>query len=139
MVAIATVKAALAAVLEQVAGIRKAAYRVPRSLAPADLPLALVLTGPATYEAVGAPTAADLQTRTYLVRLFVAHISAGADGEIEAAVEPFFQSVPAALAADPRLGRTVLQARVVRDEGVRTLEFIAQEYLGTQFHVEVRT
>jgi hypothetical protein len=69
----------------------------------------------------------------------VAHISAGVSGEIEALVEPFLESVPAALAANPRLNRTVLRARVVRDSGVRTLPFQREEYLGTEFSVEVET
>jgi hypothetical protein len=139
MVAIAEVKMALAAVLETVPGIQKVKYRVPRAIAAGDMPLGLVMTGPATYSAVGAATDVDLPTRTYLVRLYVAHISAGVSGEIEALVEPFLESVPAALAANPRLNRTVLRARVVRDSGVRTLPFQREEYLGTEFSVEVET
>lgn len=139
MVAIASVKAAIASILGGVSGIRSAVYRVPRSIAAAELPLALVLTGPATYDAAGPPTDVDLPTRTYVIRLYVAGIGAGADGEIEALVEPFLISVPAALAANPRLNRTAMQALVVRDDGVRVLSFQGQEYLGTQFDVEVKT
>lgn len=129
----------MASTLANVDGIESAEYRVPRSIAAADLPLALVLTGPASYSAVGALTDVDLPTRTYIVRLYVAAIAAGADGEIEALVEPFFDSVPAAIAANPRLTRTCLGARVIRDTGVGVLNFAGQAYLGTEFSVEVKT
>jgi hypothetical protein len=139
VVTVTAVKAAIVAVLDTIEGLARNEYRVPRSIARADLPLGLVMTGPATYDAVGTDTDVDLPTRIYRIRIYVAPISAGADGEIEALVEPFFGSVPAAFAADPRLGRTVLRAKITRDQGVKTLPFAQQDYIGTEFDLEVRT
>ena len=139
MVTITEVKAAIVDVLDTIDGLERNEYRVPRSITRADLPLGLVLTGPATYDAVGTGTDVDLPTRTYRIRIYVAQIAQGADGEIEALVEPFFVSVPAAFRVDPRLDHTVLRATILRDSGVKTLPFAGQEYIGTEFDLEVRT
>ena len=130
-------KAALAAVLATATGIVRAEAYAPRSIAAADLPCALVFTGPATYDDYGPDPNARRVTRTYTVRVYVTPIAGGLNGEAEAAVEPFFDAVRDVLAASPTLNRTVLQARLLRDNGVQVFNYAGSDYLGCELQAQV--
>lgn len=143
---IADIKTALQTILASVDGINRTYAYPPRSVPVSDLPAAVVFTGPAQYDNQVLGRMNRLETRTFLVRVYVKPIAAGIDGEAEQAVEPFLRSVPAAF--QNRLGLPgedgkdlpfVQQATASSDQGVRVMEHNGDNFLGAEVRIEVET
>lgn len=138
MATLTQIKARLAAIAAGISEVQRAAANAPYSLAAADLPFCGIFSGPAQYAGVGPASEADLETRVYMLRFYVRTYGSGIDGEAEALCEPFFESVPAAFAADPRLGRLVLDSTLLSDSGVVRLYYGGAYFIGIEFRLQVR-
>ncbi|HNT77559.1 MAG TPA: hypothetical protein PKH77_21295 [Anaerolineae bacterium] len=132
------IKTALATVLAAITGVRRVYTTAPNSLPPSDLPAWVIYTGPATY-AVRGYGIYDGETRRYTLRLYVLPLQEGIPGEAEAACEPFFTRVRAALDPDNRLNQLVgiLELTLLGDQGVSVLNLGGSAYLGIEFTLEV--
>lgn len=135
---ITQVRAAIAAVLAGVSGIKRIYTTAPNSLPPADLPAVAIYAGPATYAERGFGIN-DGETRQYLIRLYVKPVQQGIPGEAEVECEPFFAPIRAAFPPGDRLGRLAgsLEAFLTGDQGVGRLPLGGSFYLGVQFTLEV--
>lgn len=144
---IADIKAALAALVGAVSGVARAYAYPPRNLPLSDLPAAALFTGPGQYDSATLGRMSRIERRTFLLRLYVAPIAQGIDGELEKVVEPFLRTIPAAL--DGRLGLDdpdtgdplpwVQQVTAQNDQGVSVLQYAGESFLGAEFRVEVET
>lgn len=135
---IETVKSKLATIEAEIAGIQRAYVNAPRRISAADLPCFVNFTGPGQYSGVGPSSENNLQTRTYLLRLYVRGQGSGIDGEAESACLSFFESVPAKFASYPRLQRSVMYSRMVSDSGISLLRYGDEAFVGIEFRLEVR-
>ncbi len=137
MATITTVKTAIGALLSDITGIRRVYATAPNSLAPADLPSAVVYTGAGVYAERGYDLRGE--TRQYFIRVYVLSLQQGIPGEAESACEPFLVSVRAAFVDGARLNRLidVLEARLVGDQGISVLILGGVSYLGVEFTLEV--
>lgn len=142
---VSTVKSRLATIALAVSGVKRAYANAPQSLPDSDLPILVVFTGAATYTPLGETLAEE--TRTYLLRLYVAPVQAGYDGEAESRVEPFLTSARAKYLSHPLLGNGakdsalpfVTRAAWGGDGGVMVLPYAGQNYIGAEFRVNVTT
>jgi hypothetical protein len=144
-VSVATVKARLALIQAAISGVGRAYAQAPRKLPAADLPVFINFTGAATHDwrIVGSDT--DRETRTYLMRLYVAPLPQGAPGGIEEQCEPFFERVWAAFAARPGLEHPesrahldgVQSATLLGDGGVIVTGYSGVMYVGIEFRLQV--
>jgi hypothetical protein len=137
---VATVKAQLATLQEQIAGVNRAYVQGPLSLPATDLPAFVNYTSAATHEwrVLGAET--DRETRQYLMRLYVCTAQDGIEGEAERRCEPFFASVRNFFAAHLSLGqlRFVEIATLLGDSGVRgDLAYAGEQFIGIEFRLQV--
>lgn len=140
---VSTIKTRLTTIALAVSGVKRAYVNAPQALPDSDLPILAVFTGPATYTPLGETLAEE--TRTYLLRLYVAPVQAGYDGEAESKVEPFLTSVGATYRSHPLLGNGtkdsalpfVTRAAWGGDGGVMVLPYAGQIYIGAEFRVNV--
>ncbi len=136
-----TVKAALATLQAQIAGVTRAYEDAPYSLPPSDLPAFVNFAAAAGYDY----RAADVEgyvivTREYRMRLLVAAVQTGIPGEAEALCKPFFTSVPVYFFARPSLGGVsmVQMARIVADGGIQAFPWGQNEaHIGIEFRLQV--
>jgi hypothetical protein len=147
MLTISTVKTRLSYIQAAISGVKRAFVDAPMSLAEADLPLFCTFLGPATndYEEFG--DGEVLSARDYLMRLYVAPVQSGEDGEAEKAVETFVAPVYAAFQARPGLssattGHTaplagVMKSWIISDNGAAVLPFAGVNFLGVEFRLRV--
>lgn len=134
---IADIKNALQSILAAVEGVNRAYAYAPASLPPGDLPAAIPFTGQAQYSRSGYQTNPS-PDRTFTINLYGKQVGQGIDGEAERLLEPFLERIPAALAANPRLGlENVWLATLQRDSGVVVLTFAEEKYIGVAFTVLV--
>lgn len=147
MSTITQIKESLAAVVAGVSGIRQSLAYVPRSLPPGDLPVSVIFTGPGRFTPAVLGRANRLETRTFLVRVYVKPIAQGLDGEAEKAAEPFLRSLPAAFDGregliDPGSGEYlawVQQVTNIGDQGIAVLNLGGEAYVGVELRLEVET
>lgn len=142
---VATIKPRLAVIQAGITGVKRAFAQAPGSLPPGDLPLFANFTGAArhNWQIIGHDQ--DLETRNYLMRLYVRPVGQGIDGEAERLCEPFFVSVRDAFASRPGLGLGVAgshlagvqQAVFLGDSGVSVLRYSGQDFIGIEFRLEV--
>ena len=136
---VSTVKARLAEIEEEIAGINQAYAQAPLSLPASDLPAFVNFAGQSTHDWRIAGSDTDSETRLYLLRLYVAPLSTGQPGEIERLCEPFLTSVRDAFAARPSLGRltSVQMAVFLGDGGPAVLLYGGTRYVGVEFKLQV--
>lgn len=137
MATITATKTAIGTLLSGVSGIKRVYTTAPNSLPPADLPAAVIYTGPGVYTERGYNQRGE--TRQYIVRLYVLSLQQGVPGEAESLCEPFLVSVRAVFVDGGRLSRLtgVLEARLTGDQGVSVLVLGGVSYLGIEFALEV--
>lgn len=148
---VASVKNRLAAICASIEGIA-GADRSPRSLARADLPYVVVLTGEAQRLTGrdGQRGAADhvVVRRVYRLALIVKAWATGVEAEAEEACEPFFERFEDAFANRPSLHlgddtssslAGVLDAWLGNDTGVINIELAEKAYAGVMFDLWVDT
>ncbi len=139
MPAIADIKTRLAEIQAAIPGILRTHAQAPAALN--DLPAFVNFTGAAQMRAQGANYRQE--NRVFLMRLYAVHVQSGIDGEAERALEPFFESVPAAFLSHPSLGMNgnllpgILQTDFMGDNGVQVFEFAGERYLGVEFRLSV--
>lgn len=135
---VATVKAALAVLQVQIAGVQKAYAQAPNSVTAGDMPLFVNLTGAATYDREEGEDY-DKETREYRMFLYVCPQMTGIPGEGEALCEPFFPLVRDFFSSRPSLGGVtdVLTSRPTGDGGVQILRFGDTPYIGIEFKLDV--
>lgn len=142
---VATVKTRLAAIQETISGVKRAYAQPPLSLPASDLPAMVNFAGAATHEWRVAGNDVDLETRAYLMRLYVAPLTTGVPGEMERLCEPFFVSVRDMFAARPGLGLgtkgshlTGVQLAILQgDSGVSVMTYGGAQYVGVEFRLQV--
>lgn len=137
MATITATKTAIGTLLSGVTGIKRVYTTAPNSIAPADLPAAVIYTGPSVYVERGYNTRGE--TRRYAVRIYVLSFQQGVSGEAESLCEPFLLAVRAAFVDGGRLSRLsgVLEARLTGDQGISVLVLGGVSYLGIEFALEV--
>lgn len=142
---IADVKERLASIVLETPGIKRAYACAPQSLPDSDLPLVVIFTGVSIWSTISDGLAEE--TRTYLIRLYVAPIQSGYDGEAERRVEPYLDTLRAAILKHPHLGNSLTGETLpgVRecvyngDTGIAVLPYAGQNYLGAELRVNVST
>lgn len=135
---ISSVKTALKTTLTGVTNLKTIYATAPATLANADLPALVIFAGAGQYTRQGFITAQAENQREYQLNLYVKPIVAGKYGEAEAALEPFFAGIAAALGAAPRLGSAdVLDAVLTGDDGPAVMNYGNVDYLGAIFRVKV--
>lgn len=140
---VSTVKTRLADIGLTISGVKRAYANAPQSLPDSDLPILAIFTGSATLAPLGQTLAEEI--RTYLLRLYVAPVQAGYDGEAEKKVEPFLTGARAVYLSHPLLGNGAKDSTlpfVTRvawggDGGVMVLSYAGQNYIGAEFRVNV--
>lgn len=135
----ADIKTALANIMAGVSGIKRSFAYAPASLPAGDLPAAVVFSGKAIYKRQGYQTS-PTPDRTFMVMLYVKPLGQGIDGEAERLCDPFFDRIPAAIAASPRLGLdSVMLSTLKTDSGAARLSYNGQvdAYLGASFEIFV--
>lgn len=142
---VATVKARLAVIQVGITGVKRAFAQAPGTLPPGDLPLFANFTAAARHNWQIIGDDQDLETRLYLMRLYVRELGQGIDGEAERLCESFFTSVRDTFAARPGLGlgtagshlAGVQLAVFLGDSGVSVLRHNGQDFIGIEFRLEV--
>ena len=147
MLALNDIKTRLTEIQAAITGVKKAFIDSPPSLAEADLPLFLNFTGPATTDYAMYGDGEALQTRDYLMRMYVTPVQAGESGEAEKAVEALIPAIYGAFFARPGLSGTAMghtaplagirEATIISDTGVSVFTFAGAQYLGTEFKIRV--
>jgi hypothetical protein len=138
-VSVATVKAQLATIQGAITGVKKAYPRRPNGLASANLPAFLNYVGPAQHDWESQGENNGLETRLYLMRLFIRPINSGAPGDPEADTEVWFARVRDTFSARPSLQGLigVVEAVFVGDSGEIVLEYGGELYKGIEFKLQV--
>lgn len=141
---VAAIKDRLKTIQETITGIQRAYDNGPKGLPPSDLPCFVNFTGPATddWRALGSDH--DVETRLYVMRLYVRPDTSGIDGEAEAACEPFFPLVRDTFASRPMLGLGQINtglagvdAVFLGDQGTQLLRYDGVDYIGVEFRLQV--
>jgi hypothetical protein len=144
------VKSRIAAICRTIEGVA-GADRSPRSLANAQLPFVVVLTGESTRQSGrdGEPGASDMLIvrRLYRLALIVKSWGRGVEGEAEELCEPFFERFEETFVRRPSLQLTdnstplpgVLDAWLSGDTGVINIELGGVGYAGVMFDLWVET
>lgn len=136
-----TIKTRLAYIQKnRIAGVKRAFAQPPTSLNRLDLPAFANFTGPAQHNWVILGSDTDQETRTYLMRLYVAAIQQGvAPGEAERLCEPFFPLVQTVFSARPGLEQLtgVQVAALLGDSGVTVLTLGGDQFVGIEFRLQV--
>jgi hypothetical protein len=145
-VSVSAVKERLAVIQRQVSGVARAFAHAPASLPPGDLPAFLNFTAAGTpdWSALGARYGQE--NRLYIMRLFVAPLGQGIDGEKERLCEPFLESVRDTFAGAPGFGLDSLDSQLpwveavfLGDQGVSKLIHGGDEFIGIEFRAQVKT
>jgi len=143
---VATVKERLAVIQRQVPGVARAYAHAPGVLPPGDLPAFLNFTGPAVQDWLTLGASYGSESRTYIMRLFVAPLGQGIDGEIERKCEPFFESVRDTFASAPGFGLDAIDSQLPwveaifsGDQGVSVLAHGGEQFAGIESRVTIRT
>lgn len=140
-----TVKARLAQIQAGITGVKRAFSHGPGAMPPGDLPCFVNFTGPARHDFLLAGNDQDIETRTYIMRLYVRPVGQGIDGEAERLCEPFFPRVRDIFAGRPGLGlgttgshlAGVQRAIFLGDSGTSVLRYNGQDFIGIEFRLEV--
>lgn len=146
MTTIELIKQRLAEIGGSVPGVTRAYAEAPQALPPADLPLMLVLAGGVSGFTVLGETLAE-ENRNFKLRLYVAPIGQGYDGDAEKQVEPFLTEVRDTFVAHPALGNSLAGGVIpfvekmtwLGDSGIAVVPFGGENFLGAEFNVSVRT
>ena len=133
------VKTKLAEIEAAITAVKKTFAQAPHSLSAADLPAFVNFTGAATHDWRAGGSEVDIETRTYLLRLYVKPVGDGMAGEGERVCEPFFAGVRDYLAARPGLERLtgVQLATLVGDGGVQVFQYGGLQFYGIEFRLQV--
>ena len=138
---IATTYAKIVDLVEATSGIKTAPDALLGSIPPTDLPLALTLAGPATWneQAVGLYR----QVRTYTINVYVQPVGEGItpDEGYKACLTPLY-NLGRTFVQNPTLDGTVDQIGVgeraaFSDSGVRVLTYAGQDYHGFAVTLQV--
>jgi len=141
-VSVATVKARLAEIQADIAGVTHAFAQGPNVINAGDMPLFINLTRAATIDW---QQGSDLgfESRLYLMQLYVLPFGQGVPGEGERLCEPFFPLVRDTFAARPSLEQLlgVQETTFMGDGGVTALRYpLGSDSLfwGIEFRLQVR-
>lgn len=137
------VRQRLAEIQSGIVGVRRAYVWAPQSLADTDLPAFCTFAGPATVNSTSETFVEE--TRTWLMRLYIKPVLQGIDGEAEKAVEPFLERVRDAFLSHPLLGKNIRDSVLpwirktawLGDSGIQVLSYAGQNYLGSEFRLNV--
>lgn len=140
-----SIKSRLAELERTVPGIKRAYTNAPASLPPVDLPIFCNLVGPATYTKLGETLLEE--TRLFYARLYVKSIQGGIDGEAEAAVTEHLIAVRDMFISHPHLGKGTVgsaldfveNSEYLGDGGVMVMQFSGDQFLGSEFRINVTT
>jgi len=99
-----TIKAQLPLLWMQIPGIKNALENAPNSLIGLDLPLALSFPGSARYDKAKIGNNMIVETRNWLMRLYVAPVQSGVPGEAESLPSQYIWPVAEFFNARPSLG-----------------------------------
>jgi hypothetical protein len=139
------IKSRLALIQEQIEGVRRAYTYGPDTLPPGDLPLFVTFIGPAQDDWKNWGADYDMETRQFLMRLYVMEEGAGITGESERNVTPFLERVRDMFAARPGLGTGVvgtqlagvMEAQFMGDKGISILPYGGDGFIGAEFTLQV--
>lgn len=134
---VASLYATLVTTVGGSSGIAKCPTELPASLNANDLPVALVLAGPAQWNAHA--IGLRRQIRTWTVRVFVKPVALGigVDEGYKACFAPL-NALGHTFLADLSLGNTIDEIRQpFQDSGVKVLEYGNIEYHGFEFSLDI--
>lgn len=142
-----TIKTRLTEIARTVPNIKRADVEAPAALPLTDLPYVNNFVGPVTdFSKIGDELA--VETRSYVLRLYVKPAQSGYDGEAEKAVEPFLISFRDVFLSHPSLGLGTDSSDIdfvekmdwLGDGGVMVFPIGEKEkILGTEFRISVKT
>lgn len=158
MTTLSEVKTRLARIQGNIEGVIRAEANAPKGLPGTDLPMFINFTGGSSFEesGEGADETFGIESRTLLMRLYVAPIQSGVvDGEAEAACEPFLERVRDEFLSRSGLGlwgivdedefdvdedgplETLTGSQWLGDSGPVVMRYAGQEYTGIEFRLRV--
>ncbi|MCB0207711.1 MAG: hypothetical protein KDJ52_00185 [Anaerolineae bacterium] len=140
---VATVKARLVTIQQNITGVLTAYAQGPNSLSAANMPLFVNLTRKAEVDWKVFGSDMGLETRLYAMQLYVMPFGQGVPGEAEEACELFFPLVRDTFAARPSLEQLlgVQEATFLGDSGVIGLKYPLEGgslYWGIEFRLQVK-
>jgi hypothetical protein len=110
--------------------------RSPIPIPPANIPCGFVSAGPATYRDAGGIFYTTRQYTLTMLFQFLPHDLLGVNEEY---AELFFPAWLSYFASRPSLDAlaSVLSARIVSDTGIGGINYLGDNYIGTEFLIEV--
>lgn len=143
---IQTVRLRLKTLQEAIPGIVKAYSQLPRTmLNSADMPLFMTFVRDSENDLSELGSDTILTTRSYMMWLIVKALAEGEEGEGEALVEPWIDTVTAYFSARPTLGALagVLDSYIASDSGPKRMVWPGTNtaptgvYWGAEFKLDV--
>ena len=137
------VRKRLKVLLDSISGVRRAFRYMPRSIEEADCPCFLVVMAEAPLSS--AFNTGQEVLRHWRLILLIARAGAGAYGNLEATLDPFFERVEDLFAANLMLNELdseLISARLAEDSGPGLIEFplgSGQAWFGCEWALIVET